>query len=811
MTATRNGRAVGRREAARSHLALAVEGEPQRPERVRYPGDLLRSLLSLALLALLGTVGSLLSSTLGGVEEDLENAIYLLPGPILSLLGGITTLIGVLFPVAALGMVALRRSWLVLAQVMLAATLALLTFGLITKVIRDYASTEYASTILGPAAFKPGGAAGAAFIASAFASTVVTAVVLPATWQRTLRLAVLLFAVYSLVSAPLSFLAVVGAVVIGWGTGSLVLYLLGSPNPRPTMHEIADGLAAVGLSPARLKRLNPQELGVRIYEMTEVDGRRVRIRVRDRFEYSAGLVGRFLRRFWLRGTYAGGPAATVRALAEREALVTVAASAAGARVVPFLAAAEAGDHGLALAYEFVPGTPLDQLPLDQVTDDVLRDTWRELGTAIDARVTHRRPTLGQAILDPEDRVWLTQFTEGNVASTDLQIRVDVAHLLISMALRVGPDRAVRTAVEILGPTTVAAALPAMQPLALDKNTRAAVKQAKGLLEDLRNTASTAVGMPPLDVQAEELRRLSPQRLVTILAAALALYLVLPQIATLDIEEIWDEANLAWAAVAIVFAFLSYYGAALGIVAFVPTKIPIFPAIRAQLAAAFASLIAPSFVGVLAVNTRFLQRRGVDPAVGVTVMGVNSLANLVVNVFWLLVLIALGASTSTEFSIPAEALWLVSLALVAAITVVVLIPPLRRWAVRQIGSLVNRVGPALLGLVQQPTMLAKGFLGLTITILMKSVALQASLFAFGADLDFVSTAAVFIIGNSLGMLLPTPGGLGGVEAAMTAALTAAGVNSGVAVLAVLLFRLATFWLPLIPGWLSFNQMQRKGEL
>ena len=47
--------------------------------------------------------------------------------------------------------------------------------------------------------------------------------------------------------------------------------------------------------------------------------------------------------------------------------------------------------------------------------------------------------------------------------------------------------------------------------------------------------------------------------------------------------------------------------------------------------------------------------------------------------------------------------------------------------------------------------------------------------------------------------PTPGGIGAVEAALSAGLTAAGLHGAVAFSAVLLFRTVTFWLPVPFGW------------
>jgi uncharacterized membrane protein YbhN (UPF0104 family) len=52
-------------------------------------------------------------------------------------------------------------------------------------------------------------------------------------------------------------------------------------------------------------------------------------------------------------------------------------------------------------------------------------------------------------------------------------------------------------------------------------------------------------------------------------------------------------------------------------------------------------------------------------------------------------------------------------------------------------------------------------------------------------------------------------VGGLEAALTAALLGAGVASATAVAIVVLFRLFTFWLPTLPGWLMLQYTQRTG--
>lgn len=86
-------------------------------------------------------------------------------------------------------------------------------------------------------------------------------------------------------------------------------------------------------------------------------------------------------------------------------------------------------------------------------------------------------------------------------------------------------------------------------------------------------------------------------------------------------------------------------------------------------------------------------------------------------------------------------------------------------------------------------------------------LYACLRAFGADPGFVIVVMAYFVGQ-LGNLLPLPGGIGGVEGAMVAALVAFKVDAGVALVAVLSYRAFAFWLPTIPGGIAFVQLRHR---
>jgi uncharacterized protein (TIRG00374 family) len=85
-------------------------------------------------------------------------------------------------------------------------------------------------------------------------------------------------------------------------------------------------------------------------------------------------------------------------------------------------------------------------------------------------------------------------------------------------------------------------------------------------------------------------------------------------------------------------------------------------------------------------------------------------------------------------------------------------------------------------------------------------LWAAFHAFGDAPPIAVLVQAFFVGM-LGNLLPIPGGVGGVEGGMIGAFAAFGVDSGLAVVAVLVFRAFTFWLPLVPGVIAYFRLRR----
>ncbi len=85
-------------------------------------------------------------------------------------------------------------------------------------------------------------------------------------------------------------------------------------------------------------------------------------------------------------------------------------------------------------------------------------------------------------------------------------------------------------------------------------------------------------------------------------------------------------------------------------------------------------------------------------------------------------------------------------------------------------------------------------------------LWASFKAFGEAPPLAVIVQAYFVGL-IANLLPLPGGIGGVDAGITGAFVAFGVSGGLALIAVLTYRLFAFWLPSLPGAIAYFQLRR----
>jgi undecaprenyl-diphosphatase len=295
----------------------------------------------------------------------------------------------------------------------------------------------------------------------------------------------------------------------------------------------------------------------------------------------------------------------------------------------------------------------------------------------------------------------------------------------------------------------------------------------------------------------------------VVALVASVYALIPQFT--DLRGAADQivnAQWGWVALAVLVTPLMYLGAASSLSGAAPDPVRPVPTFLTQVASSFTTKLAPSTVGGITLNIRFLQRQGADRAVAVTAVGVNSVSGFIVHTL-LLVAFAAGAGRSDDVRLPKpEALVIGVVAVVLISAVAFAVPSIRRVMAARVLPGLRQSGQGILGVLRRPGDLVRLVGGNVVVVasLVASFILCAK--AFGDDLRLVALVAAYLVGSSVSIIAPTPGGLGAVEVALVGALVAAGTPDKIAVPAVFLFRVITFWIPMLPGWLSLRWLRHR---
>lgn len=252
---------------------------------------------------------------------------------------------------------------------------------------------------------------------------------------------------------------------------------------------------------------------------------------------------------------------------------------------------------------------------------------------------------------------------------------------------------------------------------------------------------------------------------------------------------------------------SYLFAALTLRTAANRRLPWGRTVLVQLAAALANRIVPAGLGGMGVNLRYLQKTGLSaPAAGVAVAAV-ALANGAATLLVAAVVVPLAA-TSIHLG------HLVPIAVAGGIAVAVVAATLLLGRQQLPVAVRTRVLEARRGVVDlchDPARLALLLAGALGNKLAHLAALLAALAAFGSTLPALVVIAVYLAGSAVASSAPIPGGLGAVEAALVSGLLAAGGPLAIVLGGVIVFRLASFWLPILPGLAATWALRRKNAV
>jgi uncharacterized membrane protein YbhN (UPF0104 family)/tRNA A-37 threonylcarbamoyl transferase component Bud32 len=610
--------------------------------------------------------------------------------------------------------------------------------------------------------------------------------------------------------------AVAGAVAVGWGVAAIVHLALGSPAGRPTMAQVGAALAELGVVTTAVELTPEQPTGSTIVLASRPDGPPLRVRVYGRDAADTRLVAKAWRFLAYKDS---GPTLTLSRLqqVEHEAVCLFAARDAGAHVPAIVAAGIAGPSAALLALDQPDRPSLAELGDGSDLTAGVAALWDDVRRLHDARVAHGALD-GDHVLVGEGAATIVDFDKGSISASEARLDVDVAQALVSTALRAGAGPAVDAAARVLTVGELRAAQRYLTKPALTPVTRRALRAQKGLLDEL--TAAVAARTDGELVQPIELRRVKPLNIVMVVALLFALWVILGQVGSLS--ELWatlQTADWPWLVVGFVLAQTTSVAFACNTIGSVPQAIPLVPAVLLQMAVSFVNLVAPTGASSAIMNIRFLQKQGVEVGAATSSGVLLGLAGTVTQ-FTLFVLTAIVVGQEVNFSDVGgagpdheERSLILLLVFVGAVLlgIAFAIRPVRRFLQQKVWPQVVGALRNIWGILSTPRQLFMIMGGSVAAQLLYSLCLLSCLTAYGgslsvAEIVFVNTSASF-----LASLVPVPGGIGVMEAAMVSGLTAFGIPPEIATATVVTHRLFTTYLPPIWGNFATKKLISDGYL
>ena len=494
---------------------------------------------------------------------------------------------------------------------------------------------------------------------------------------------------------------------------------------------------------------------------------------------------------------------SLKAQAERSSFTTLQALRAGVFTQEPIAIASANDSIIMVLSALPPTTPLTELG-ERASDEVLDRAWEQLRYAHTRGISHRALTPEAVVVDASSDVWLLDWDSGEVATTELNQSIDIAQMLVLTALAVGPQRALEAGRRCVGDETLIACAPVIQKPVLPASVNQLLRRSD-LLSDLRAALvgdSEAESAPTADLQ-----RFRPRTILTIAVAFIAVFIVVSSLNFNDLVSTVKSANPWWMAASAALACLIWVGSAVPLMALSPEKLRFGDTLIAQVAASIITVVAPAGVGPAALNLRYLRKRRVPTAAAVTTVTLMQISQALITII-LLLLVMVSAGSSLSVSLPYGTILAVVAVVMLAVGVIMAVPKVRRWIWAKIEPTWQQVYPRLLWIIGQPRRLAAVVAGNLLMNIGYVGAFWTAMIAMGGSLNFSTVAITYLTANAAGSFIPSPGGIGTVETALTSGLTVAGVSSSVAIATALLYRLVTFYGRIPFGWLAMKYMEKK---
>jgi glycosyltransferase 2 family protein len=603
--------------------------------------------------------------------------------------------------------------------------------------------------------------------------------------------------------------AALGGLALGLGASALVRLAFGSAAGVPPLGRVSAAISDLHVDVSDLRVAERQRVGAAEFVGRDADGSSLKIRVLGQDAQDTQWFARRWRLLAYRDPPQSAPVGRLEQV-EHEAVATLMAAQAGVRV-PQVVTAGLGPDGDALLITRQPDLPpLELASPDDVSDELLGDVVLQVERLHRAGISHGRLNASNVIVE-DGQAMLVDLSAATLAAPQSSLDIDLAELLVACTVLVGPERTLSRAVAAGWDEALTRVLPYLQPAALTPHLRDLARQNEVALKDLRAAVAQATGMESPEIAP--LRRVRLRDLLTTLSLVVAAYLLITQLADIGFDTIADQmrgAEVPWVIVALLLAQATFIPSGVSVRGGVWTPLPLLPCVVLQSAIKFINLTVPSSAGRIGMNLRCLQRMGAPRSEAVVGGAVDDISNNVVQLILLLIALAfVHVNVQTdEFTVAGpdrRLLIAIAIALVASVVVLAAVPKLRAKVMPD----ARRALSALRSIARDRGKRLEVFGGTLGSELLYALSLGATCLAYGVNLNLGQLVFVNTSASLLSSAIPTPGGIGAAEAALSAGLISLGVGEPTALAVAVTQRLCTFYLPPIWGFLSLRWLERRG--
>ncbi len=799
------------------------------PQRVHDITDAIDAVVSLVGLILLTLITMYLQGITSGVESDVKNLGHVFNSWLIIVpLTFIQQLMTVCIVIAVLVQLLVNREWIqsiIASASLLAGYIAsgLVTFVVLSVKIPLLTAALDSPTNLGGVLLPDAFAALAAFLTAAGPHRLRSTV--KWSWNSLFTVGVIV-----VLASSQSLTGVGVAMLLGRMVGLIIRYFIGTPNVGAWGMQLVEALHTIGIYPSRLisrsenadgsvlsttnsARITEDSahldddlaINSRIYDVTTAEGTRYVVSVTDEQTHSIG----YIRQLWhwiqlndisLRRDR------SVRDNSHHHLDMLLALRYLGLTTAKPYAVTETRESSLLV---FEADEALHSCDWDSVTDDDLVDVMQYLNTANSRGYTHRFITPSSIARDWTNHLVIAGWDKADAGSNGASISIDRVQLIAALTRFIDAERVLNAACTVWGAEQTAQLAPFVQRVIIPAETRASKNWDRHSVSQLSQAMLALV--PDQETINDENMTLSRFSLRNFIGAVLIIVAVIVVFTQLDVHAVVKaitHAKPMWAVLCFCIGSLTWLGNGISLGSFMDKDKRHYGGIFAsQVAQGLTSVTMPAGIGPAFVNLQFLRKSGYRNDTATAIMSVI-VALQFVSTLGLIILIGIFTGRNTlSGTVPTSTIAIVLGMLALVISLAMVIPYTRKLIMNRLIPLIQSYTRQLVAQLSHPNRVIWCCAGSVIQSLAIGTGYWAALKAFGQNANILETLFVFLIANTLGSVVPTPGGLGGVEAAVTLGFTGIGIPSAVALSATMLYRVLTYWVRIPLGAIAMQWLNK----